>query len=235
MIPYHGTPITPDEAAIPILSGRHGMVSFANPQQVGLVAEVCQSFTFDNGAFPAWKGGRPLDVPGYYAFVEKWKSHPGFDWALIPDVIDGGEDENNELLAAWPFDIHIGVPVWHLHESLDRLRYLAHSWPRIALGSSAQYAVVGTPSWRMRMDEVMAVLCRDGVPLCKLHGLRMLNPKIFRLYPFASADSTNVGRNIGIDKKWKGTYVPISKAARGIVIAGRVEAQQSAAAWGKVA
>jgi hypothetical protein len=39
----------------------------------------------------------------------------------------------------------------------------------------------------------------------RLHGLRMLNPEVFSRLPFASADSTNIGRNIGIDQAWRGT------------------------------
>jgi len=94
-----------------------------SPGRHGIVAEVCQSFVFDNGAFSIWnKGGTP-DVDGYTRWVEDWNRHPGFDWALIPDVIDEDEAANDALLAAWPRDIR-GVPVWHLHESLERLQRL---------------------------------------------------------------------------------------------------------------
>lgn len=60
MIHFHGLPITPDTAAVSALSGGHAFVSFANPRQLGIAAEVCQSFALDNGAFPAWKSGNPI-------------------------------------------------------------------------------------------------------------------------------------------------------------------------------
>ena len=54
-----------------------------------------------------------------------------------PDVIDGDEASNDELLLAWPKELR-GVPVWHLHESLERLQRLASEWPTVAFGSSGQ-------------------------------------------------------------------------------------------------
>lgn len=44
MIHYHGGPVTPLPASLALWQGRHAMVSFARPDQIALVAEVCQSF-----------------------------------------------------------------------------------------------------------------------------------------------------------------------------------------------
>jgi hypothetical protein len=234
VIHYHGTPMTPDIAAVQILTGRHAMVSFAHPAQISLVAGVCQSFTIDNGAFSLWKKGKQIDYDKFYRFVEDWATHPGFDWACVPDVIDGTEDQNDRLLEQWPFSTLVGMPVWHLHESLERLWVMGEKFGRVALGSSGEYATVGTPKWTARMAEIMETICMDGRPVFRLHGLRMLNPKVFTRYPFASADSTNIARNIGIDKHWRrGNYLPPTKAARGIVMALRIENQQSAELWVK--
>ena len=208
------------------------MVSFANRQQTSLVAEICSSFVFDNGAFSFWKAKHPVDWEGFYRWVDDWRRHPGFEWALIPDMIEGNEKENDDLLYQWPFKDSVGVPVWHLHESLERLRKLADNWPRIALGSSAEFAKIGTEKWWTRMSTVMRTICdSEGSPITKIHGLRMMDPKVFGQFPFSSVDSTNVARNIGIDSRWKGTYLPPSKAARGLVLAQRIEAFQSAERW----
>ncbi len=232
MIHYHGTPITPEVDAVRILRGRHAMVSFANKQQIISVSEVCQSFALDNGAFSAWRAGCPIsDWNPYYGWVRDWARHPGFDFALVPDVIDGTEEDNNALIAQWPHGVLAGCPIWHLHESLQKLTRLCEFWPRVALGSSGDYAVIGTPQWRNRMCEAMNAACPFGYPQAKLHGLRMLDPVIFGMFPFSSADSTNVARNIGIDSAWKGTYSPNSKAVRGVVLAERIESTQSASRW----
>jgi hypothetical protein len=84
------------------------------------------------------------------------------------------------------------------------------------------------------MDAAMQVVCTaDGAPLVKLHGLRMLNPKVFSLLPLASADSTNIGRNIGIDSNWaKGHYLPPTKEARAQVMRSRIEAYNAPATYG---
>ncbi len=157
--------------------------------------------------------------------------HPSFDFALIPDVIDGTEQENSTLTAIWPLGIQCGVPVWHLHESLPRLRQLCEYWPRVALGSSGEYAQIGTVQWWNRMKEAMDVACPFGFPLAKLHGLRMLDPEIFSRFPFSSADSTNVARNIGIDQAWRGPDPPANKAGRAVVLADRIESTNSAPEW----
>jgi hypothetical protein len=62
VIHYHGGPITPITASLALWQRRHGFVSFANPQQIELAAEVCQSFALDNGAFTIWKQGGTMDV-----------------------------------------------------------------------------------------------------------------------------------------------------------------------------
>lgn len=237
MIHYHGGPVTPVNAAVALWTRRHAFISFANPSQAALAAEVCQSFALDNGAFTHWKAGRGrVDVEAYGEWVAQWVNHPGFDFAIIPDVIDGNEFDNDKMIAAWYQTglFKYGVPVWHFHESLERLRYLSISWPRIALGSSGQYADPGSDSWWRRMEEVMPIVCDDdGRPRVKLHGLRMLSPTVFSHVPLASADSCNVALNIGIDKKWTGAYPPITEAQRALVLAERCELHGAAARWSK--
>lgn len=234
MIHYHGLPITPATAAVSAVNAGHAFVSFAHADQLNVAVEVCQSFAIDNGAFSAWKAGRPVvDWRPFYAWADHCRRFPACDFAVIPDVIDGDEVANDELLDEWPLPRWFGAPVWHMHESLDRLNRLAKSYPRICIGSSGEYATVGTPIWWDRLEQAMPVLCdKEGRPVCKLHGLRMLNPKVFTRIPFASADSTNIGRNVGIDKKWaKGVYQPPTKEARALVMRNRIEAHNSPATY----
>jgi hypothetical protein len=234
MIHYHGCPITPETVAHSVLTGRHAMVSFANPNQIELVSEVCHSFCLDNGAFSAWKSGNPIiDWKPYYQWVRELSKKPNFDWALIPDIIDGSEKDNDVQIAIWPLGKQIGVPIWHLHESLQKLYRLCEYWPRVAFGSSGDFAQIGTPAWWQRMYAAFDTICPFGYPMARLHGLRMLDPGVFTKFPFTSCDSTNVAQNIGIDSKWKGTYLPPNKAIRGLVLASRIETFQSAPHWEK--
>ena len=231
MIHYHGGPITPLSVADAVWRGRHAFVSFERPEQLPLAASVAQSFALDNGAFSAWTQGQTIDPKAYAQWVQEWMQHPGFDWCIIPDAIDGTENDNAGLIAQWresgvPFAV--SVPVWHLHESLDRLRYMAVAWHRIAIGSSGAYATVGTSDWWDRMGEVMAAVCdEEGRPKCKLHGLRMLNPEVFQYLPLASADSTNVARNHDRES----VRYRLTNPQAAVVITGRVESTTSAAVW----
>jgi len=207
------------------------MISWARPEQLGIAAEYASSFVLDNGAFSLWKAGehRP-DWDRYYHWVEAWRNHPGFDFAIIPDAIDGSEEENDDLLAEWPF--FDGVPVYHLHESLDRLARLANSYSRIALGSSGPYRSTYSLRWWVRMREIMTLLCGDGdLPTIKLHGLRMLAPAIIEHIPLSLADSAMVARNVNRDLKWSGTFAPRTKAARAITLRDRIEDAPRATAW----
>lgn len=231
MIHYHGTPISgPRQDVARFLMGRHALVPFPRRDDMGIVGEVCQSFVFDNGAFSVWKRGAVLDVGGYVAWCDEYHRHPGFDWALIPDVIEGSEADNDALLADWPRHIR-GVPVWHMHESIDRLVRLGHEWPTVALGSSGKWPTPGVATWWERMGEAMNALCDPlGRPPCRLHGLRMLAPKVFTRLPLSSADSTNAGANCN-SKRWEGPYKPATAAQRAAVIADRVEAHNSLCHW----
>lgn len=230
MIHYHGLPITPETAAVEAIKAGHAFVSFRHPDQLRLAVEVCQSFAIDNGAFSAWRSGNPItDWRPFYAWAEDARKVPSCDFAVIPDVIDGDEAANDALLAECPLPRWFGAPVWHMHESFARLERMAHEWPRICIGSSGEYAAIGTTGWWLRMGQAMRVICDDmGRPVCKLHGLRMLDPGVFTRFPFASADSTNIGRNVGIDAAWKaGNYLPAGKAARAAVMRNRIEAHNS--------
>lgn len=171
MIHYHGGPITPDTAAIRAWRGRHAFISYAHTQQIGLAAEICQSFALDNGAFNFWKAKRPTNWPGFYAFVQHWRRHPGFDFAVVPDVIEGTEAENDALAADWPFARHQGAVVWHINESIDRLVRLAHEWPLVCIGSSGDFDVSSPSRFLSRARLAIGAICDDdGFPVCKLHG-----------------------------------------------------------------
>lgn len=237
MIHYHGGPISGENInAVILWKARHAMISFANQQQDCIAAEVSQSFALDNGAYSMWKIGKRPDWEKYSHWVNKWAAHPGFDFAIIPDVIEGEEKENDDLIDWWFSSLrrYQSCPVWHMHESLERLEKLSYLYPwRIALGSSGRYATVGTLDWWARIAEAMTIVTdKEGRPRCKLHGLRMLNPTVFSHIPLASADSTNVARNIGYDKAWEGNpYCPMTQATKALILAERIESHASASHW----
>lgn len=210
------------------------MVSFAHPGQLPIAAEVCQSFVLDNGAFSEWRAtGEPVDYEGYLAWVREWMLHPGFDWCIIPDKIDGTDAENDAMIEAWPLGQSRGVPVYHLHENPERFGRLCREWPRVAIGSSGWWKTPGTEDWWKRLGEVLPRGCDEsGRPLAKLHGLRMLNPTVFSHLPLSSADSCGVARNLGMDGRWDTGYLGgLSKDMRAEILASRYEQHAAASTW----
>jgi hypothetical protein len=223
--------MTPVADMVKAFAGRHAMVSFEHPEQIEVAAEVCKSVVLDNGAFTAWKAGRKYDFGGYIEWVKKWLKHPAVEWCVIPDIIDGGEGANDMQLHKWFYGLN-GVPVYHMHESLGRLERLVGRYPRVALGSSGDWSEPNTDDWWARIAEMMEVACdKDGMPRCKLHGLRMLDTRIFSHMPLSSADSVNVSRNVGFDQRWNGPYAPRSKAMRALIMMDRIEGHAAASRW----
>lgn len=222
MIHYHGTPITP-QGVLETLAGRHFCVSYATPHQVETCHRIGQSVMLDNGAFTFWRRGSRVDVGwwwNYYAWAKPWLDYHT-TWAVIPDVIDGTEEDNDNLLLRFcrRFGAQ-GAPVWHMHESLDRLVRLTVGYRRVCIGSSGVYSDPSSASWRHRMDEVFNRLCptssKTPVPI---HMLRAMDQACNGPWPFASADSTNTAQN---------HHRPQETALR---IVSRWDAKQAPARW----
>ena len=213
------------------------MVSFANQQQLKIVLELCDSFVLDNGAFTTWKSGKSFDKHAYYSWVENLSYHPNFQWALIPDVIDGTENENKENVdfVMKKKNFYSYVPVWHLHASWDLLNYYISNFPIIAIGSSGRYRTPNSKDWHIRMVDVFDKLVDTNNNLrTKVHGLRMMNPTLQNEYPFTSVDSCYVGLNVNIDKMWETFKFPnLSKRTRAIVLADHVDHCETKKDWKK--
>lgn len=235
MIHYHGTPIGGPRIDVGrFLAGRNALVPFSYPDDLPIVADQCKSFILDNGAFTAWRKGGEIDFNGYVKWISDWCRHPGFDWCIIPDVIDGDESSNDDKILQWndTEGSKFGMPVWHLHESIERLERLSNNFRIVCLGSSGAWSNPGSEKWWNRMSQVMDAVCINGIPPCKFHGLRMLDPEIFTKLPLSSADSTNAAVNSGSLERF-GMYRPPSVYQRATVIADRVESFNSAPVWVK--
>lgn len=241
MIVYHGTPFGGQrEQAARVIRGRFVLIPWLRQEDLGAALEFSRGFVVDNSAFTAWKTGKPItDWKPYMQWVFSLSRHPAFHWAIIPDVIDGSEKDNDELLREWNYTLSMGagrvyrygVPVWHLHESLERLLKLRNCYDTVALGSSGEYKTPGTDRWHDKMAEAMRVLCNErGEPLVKIHGLRMAAPDIVKRYPFASVDSTNAAQNSGLTSRF-GMYTPATMSQRADQIARNMEEYPSAKLW----
>ena len=195
MIHYHGTPIWP-RAELQKLGGRSFCVPFIQPRDITIAHEIGQSVMLDNGAFTAWTKNIEVDWADYYEWCERWLDYHT-TWAVIPDIIDGSEEDNDRLIKEWPHG-NRGAPVWHLHESLDRLIRLCGEWPRVCFGSSGVYSDPNSDSWDRRVCEAFDAIAPDGKVPTWIHMLRGLQ-FAGSGFPFASVDSTHLARNFKRD------------------------------------
>jgi hypothetical protein len=152
---------------------------------------------WDNGAFSLHTQGTAVDWHKFYAWVEPRLGHP--HWAVVPDVIGGGVEDNLALVAEWPHPPQFSCLVWHMDEPIEHLLTLADmGFGKLAFGSSGRYWQVGSEEWERRADQAFDALASRG-PLPWVHMMRGLSLCGDR-WPFASADSVNVARNYSSQK-----------------------------------
>lgn len=199
VIHYHGTPIWGSAGEVHRLavSGAGAFVSFARMDQLNASFKHAEFIGFDNGAFSAWMRGVKIDWNNFYRRIETVYENPKLKFFVIPDVIDGGEEDNNRLISELPYHLRAkAAPVWHLHESIERLVELCQEWPRVCFGSSGEYAVIRTRQWHRRMCEAFEAIYVKRDFRTKIHGLRMLDGRVLGNYPLHTADSTNLACNV---------------------------------------
>lgn len=230
---FHGTPITPAEVLL-TLAGRCFCVSYFRPEQVRQAHQIGQSVMLDNGAFSAFTQGKPVkDWSGYYAWCDQWLDHPT-TWAVIPDEIDAGSQQQDALLREWPHGER-GAPVWHMDEPIDRLARLTETWPRVCIGSTGEFWQILSPAWTRRMDEAWDSLAARHTRTPTVHMLRGMQLAT-REWPFASVDSTDIGRNH--NRGWRkddpaqvADELPRDKTLSARAMADRWDAAQCPAQW----
>lgn len=206
-IVIHGTPITPKHL-LEQLAGENFCVSFADPRQAERVLELQNPdgmLLLDNGAFSHWRKGKGrIDRAAFFDWANDLQSYDGGACAVavIPDVIEGDE-EQNWLEAAIAVRDMSWYPerlafCWHMDDSLEQLTRAARLFNVVAIGSCAEYDVQkNRAAYLARLREASAVLDyvehfhgrRPWVHL--MRGVAVLEQAI----RFESADSTNVARN----------------------------------------
>lgn len=201
---YHGGPLWGgDDLLKALYRGSGSLVSYARPDQIRKIAEIDCKLVLDNGAFSTWRSSKEkMSVEwwdahwsGYYDFVGAWFSR--IEWFIIPDVIEGSEDENDDLIEKVPsWLVSKAVPVWHSDESIERFVSLCERFDRVAIGCCGQHRSIRSLAWKNRMNEAFRAIYVDRSIRVKIHGLRMLDGRALSQFPFDSADSTNVAINV---------------------------------------
>jgi hypothetical protein len=205
------------------------MVSFARPDQLKTILKtVGAKVVLDNGAFSVWKKAKKQqDVvdwgkywTAYYLFVMTYIS--SIDWFIVPDVIEGNEKENQDLIDSIPSSLrHKAVPVWHSDESIDKLIKLCLEFKIVAIGCCGESGVIRSKEWSSKMNKAFSAIYIERQLTVKIHGLRMLDGRAMIQYPFDSCDSTNVAINVPKDKA---RYPEVKcKLARTAILKGAIE------------
>lgn len=205
------------------------MVSFARPDQLKAILKTAGArVVLDNGAFSKWmKAKKQQEIidwgkywTDYYLFVMTYIS--SIDWFIVPDVIEGTEEENDSLINSIPSSLkHKAVPVWHSNESIDKLVRICLEFDIVAIGCCGKEAIIRSKDWSTRMDEAFKEIYINRKIDVKIHGLRMLDGRVMCQYPFDSCDSTNVAINVPKDKA---RYPEVKcKLARTAVLKGAIE------------
>lgn len=218
MIHYHGTPISP-RSELAKMAGKNFCVSFADSRDAEWCLANGQMNMWDNGRFSEFTQGKQPDDKKLYDWLEKVLGHP--HWGVVPDKIGGDIEDNKKLISEWPFRKELGAVVWHMDEPMEHLLWLIELGFRlVCFGSSGPYWQVGSEKWSRRADEAFNAIMRTFGALPWVHMLRGLS-LCGDIWPFASADSTNIARNF----KNKGNEVCPERMAR------RIDAIQCPINW----
>jgi hypothetical protein len=186
-------------------------------QAIDLVGED-QLLMVDNGAFSAWRSGKALDEQHWDAFA-RWgiRILDACPQAVmvIPDVIGGTVEENHQLACDFTAGLSLlygrndlvdrCMMVWHMHEAVEHLLGMVEGgYQYIAVGSSGEYAKVGTPAWHARIREAFAALdglCQEGSGYRRPWMHLMRGQSMFHLYPFDSCSVRTPAR--GTSPAWR--------------------------------
>ena len=206
----HGTPITP-KRLLPQLKGGSFCVSYMNPEQLDECIDLVgkdQILILDNGAFTAWKQGLTLDDAwwdGFYAWANAAMDRCPQAVAVIPDVIDGNEEENLKLIAKALRQDKLKYPeramaIWHLNESLEQLEKLFKIFNFVGFGSCQEYDIARNKPGSAYMEKIKEVFAHMNYWQMKykkdrpwIHMMRGLG--VFHKIGFDSADSCNIAIN----------------------------------------
>jgi hypothetical protein len=160
-IHYHGSPIwgAKGEVNRVAITGAGAFISYARPDQIKAAFKYADSVAIDNGAFSAWKRGLQLDWTEFYQWLMGYYFNEKLRFFIIPDKIDGTEEDNDRLINSVPSMFKDkACPVWHLHESLEKLNRLCGNFDRVAFGSSGEFATIRTKSWHSRMKQAFKLI-----------------------------------------------------------------------------
>lgn len=176
------------------------LISYAHERykQIKKISPICKSLILDCGAFTFYQRGVKTDSSfwsGYYSYVLAHYSL--IDWFIIPDVIGGGESDNDALLNELPVSIRDkGVPVWHSDESLERLTRLCLKFDRVCIGLVREHKPASGVKAMKLLNEVFRHIYITNNFEVKIHGLAMLDGRVLGKFPFDSADSSFVATNV---------------------------------------
>jgi hypothetical protein len=227
------------------LAGASFCVSYATRQKLGKQLDQAIELVgadgillVDNGAFSLHKQGLSTRDESYLEGYEAWAGsileRCPQAIAVIPDVIDGSEEENAQMVRETLLDTERAMPVWHMHESFDYLLWLCESFDYVGIGSSGQYWQVGSAAWHARIEAMFAAIAAweatsNGAYIRpRLHMMRAQSQA--HLYGFDSSDSTNVAMNHGRYRAEGEGHVErfAARAAAKIAATSGVEAEHQA-------
>ncbi|HIF5778101.1 TPA: hypothetical protein ACX3EJ_001077 [Vibrio parahaemolyticus] len=205
------------------------LVSFARMDQLNYILNVAKVVVFDNGAFKDWndrRKGKKKDVDPITHWAKYYRKvlsiYSRIHWFLIPDVIEGTEEENDALIKMLPISLrNKAVPVWHSDESFDRLDRLCERWPMVAIGMCGPHRKIESHAAERRIQEIFHHLYCVKKSDVMIHGLRVLDGRVLGRFPYHSGDSSFVATNVPKTREFMPDIQ--CKLARTAICKGKIE------------
>lgn len=132
---------------------------------------------FDSGAFSLWRRGIKINIKDYCEYL---KIHEIDKYIVLDKVGDHKDTMTNQKIME---DMGMKpIPVYHFNSPIENLYEICEAYPYVCLGGT-----VGAHS-STRIKFFTQIF--EHFPKHKFHGLGLTDPKIIKLFPFYSVDSS---------------------------------------------
>lgn len=154
---------------------------------VGLRGYPATRYAIDNGAWGAFRRGKPFDSSAFWRVLERWGEHGAYapfscrkpDFIVVPDIVAGGLASLDLSLWWLPYVRQYGLPLLAVQDGMRPEHIEEHIGPRVGIfvgGSTAwKWATLSTWAAMARLYRayihVGRVNSARGIAVCRGNGI----------------------------------------------------------------
>ena len=222
---YHSAFPDLDQDGVATLHGRKVRLlrAFDGKKADHAVPEYSGGMFLDSGAFTAWNSGKPISLQAYIDYLAKHRG--AFEVYASLDVIGDAKGSLRNQRKMERAGLH-PMPCYHFGEPEEYLDLYIDEYDYFALGGFVGQKKKSALVWWFGQCWGRIESAGKGT---KVHGFGMTDPKLVKMFPWHSIDSTTasrIGRTGSIYvPPWRQLEISADRVAgRSVMSPGKVEA-----------